>query len=103
MKTTNWPIEAGQLVAVLPESIDEAPWLGRVKEVKGSNLLIVWMEGSYNSSWRCAKIRKGRKSVEWNDTIPSKTVILSGFTLNKDNRLEKSVVELIKESYSSYF
>ena len=86
-------------MAVLTETLAEAPWLARVEEVKENDLLIVWMEGSYNKSWKPATIRKGRRIVEWNDTVPIHTVILSGFTLNANNRLAKDVIRLIKESY----
>ena len=90
-------------MTVLTETLAEAPWLARVEEVKENDLLIVWMEGTYNKSWKPATIHKGIRIVEWNDTVPIHTVILSGFTLNANNRLAKDVIRLIKESYSSYF
>ena len=91
-------------MAVLTETLAEAPWLARVEEVKENDLLIVWMEGSYNKSWKPATIiRKGRRIVEWNDTVPIHTVILSGFTLNANNRLAKDVIRLIKELFLIIF
>ena len=102
-RPTEHPVEAGQLVAVLTESLSDAPWLGKVKEVYESNYKIVWMEGTYDSVWRQAAIKKGKKHIPWVDTIARETVILSGIKLNKDNKLSSNVVELLKETYSSYF
>ena len=96
----------GQLVAVLTERLEDSPWLGKIKEVKldgTGSLRIVWLEGTYSSKWRAAKIKKGRKMVDWEDTIKAETVILSRFSLGKDNRLAKETVKLLKELYISYF
>ena len=41
--------------------------------------------------------------VDWEDTIKAETVILSRFSLGKDNRLAKETVKLLKELYVSYF
>jgi len=38
--------------------------------------------------------RAGRKTVDWEDTIKAETVILSRFSLGKDNRLAKETVKL---------
>jgi hypothetical protein len=45
-------VKADQLVAVLAESLDDTPWLGQVKEVKGSSLKIV-------CGWRVPMKQKG--------------------------------------------
>ena len=93
----------GQLVAVLTETLKEAPWLGKVERIEGKNLSIVWIEGSYNSSWKPATICKRKKIVEWRDTVPVETVILSDITLTENNELTKDSVRLIKDTYSTYF
>ena len=93
----------GQLVAVLTETLEEAPWLGKVERIDGGNLSIVWMEGSYTSSWKPATIRKQKKIVEWRDTVPVETVILSDITLTENDELTKDSVRLIKDTYSTYF
>ena len=66
-------------------------------------------------AWQAAKIKKGRKMVDWEDTIKAETVIFFlffyffpfffffRFSLGKDNRLVKETVKLLKELYVSYF
>ena len=81
----------------------EVPWLGKVDGVEGGNLLIVWMEGSYSSSWKPATIHQRKKFGELRDTVPVETVILSGITLTENNRLTKDSVRLIKDTCSPYF
>ena len=61
------------------------------------------MEGSYNTSWKAATIRKRKNTVQWRDTVSAETVILSGISLTENNELTKDVVALIKDTYSSYF
>jgi len=98
--------QEGQLVAVLTERLEDSPWLGKIKRVKldgTDSLRIVWLEGTYSSKWRAAKIKKRRKMVDWEDTIKAETIILSRFTLGKDSKLAKETVKLLKELYISYF
>ena len=93
----------GQLVAVLTETLEEAPWLGKVERIEGGTISIVWMEGSYTSSWKPATICKRKKIVEWRDTVSVETVILSDITLTESSELTKDSVRLIKETYRTYF
>ena len=60
IKTT----KEGDIVAILTETLEEAPWLAQVTKVEGRNLSIIWMEGSYTSSWKVATVRQGSKTVD---------------------------------------
>ena len=50
-------------------------------------LEVVWMDGGWNKQWKELKIRKGRKLVEWKNTISKNTVILYAIELTKSSRL----------------
>ena len=58
------------------------------------------MDGGWNKQWKELKIRKGRKLVEWKDTISKDTVILCAIELTKSSRLKAATVEYLKEEYS---
>ena len=94
--------QPNQLVAVLTQRLEYSPWIGQIHEVcvedDSCYLKIVWLEGSYKSKWRPSKVKQGRKLVDLEDTINAETIILSRFTLGKDNKLAKDTVKLIKES-----
>ena len=45
-------------MAILTESLEDAPWLGQVEKAQGGDLSILWMEGSYSSAWKVATIQK---------------------------------------------
>ena len=46
------------------------------------------------------KIRRGRKLVDWKDTISKNTVIFYAIELTKTNRFKAATVEYLKEQYS---
>ena len=96
-------MKVDQLVAVLTltKSLDETPWLGQVKKVKGSTLKLC-LEGDYETEWRPA-IVKGGRTLRSVDTVATETVILGGFKLTKQNKPTPNVTKLLKTSYSSYF
>ena len=77
------------------ENIEEAPWLGQVEKAQGGDLSILWMEGSYTSTWKVTTIRKGKKIFKWRDTVSIKTVILNGIRLTENNELTKELVALL--------
>ena len=61
---TNVPQE-GDIVAILTETLAEAPWLAQVTKVEGRNLSIIWMEGSY-TSWEGGYIPYAKEVKLWN-------------------------------------
>lgn len=99
---TNVPKE-GDIVAILTETLEEAPWLAQVTKTEGRNLSIIWMEGSYTSSWKVATVRQGKRTVEWRDRVSVNTVVLSGISLTVNNKLTTDLVSEIKYTYSTYF
>ena len=40
-------LKVGQLVALQTESLEEAPWIGKVKAIDTGNVELIWLEGSY--------------------------------------------------------
>ena len=95
-------IQEGSMVALLTETLD-APWLARVKKVESETVRLVWLEGGYNSKWKIARTKVGRRMVDWEDTVSRSCVILSGFRLNKSSKLDVNTVRLIQDTYASYF
>ena len=91
------------MVALLTEKEDEAPWLGRIKEVTSDTVRLVWLDGGYTTKWKTARTKVGRKMVDWEDTVSKKSIILSGFKLNENSKLDINTVRLIKDTYASYF
>ena len=71
------------MVALLTETPEEAPWLGRVKKVEGDTIRLVWLEGDYTTKWKTARMKVGRRMVDWEDKVIRRSIILSGFRLNK--------------------
>ena len=90
-----------EIVALLTETLEGAPWLGQVESVEGEELTILWMEGSYSSPWKVATICKGSKTLPWRDMVSVNTIILIYLTENSE--LTDDIVVLIKDTYSSYF
>ena len=96
-------IQEGSVVALLTETPDEAPWLARVKKVDRDTVRLVWLEGGYNTKWKTARIKVGRRMVDWEDTVSRTCIILSGFTFNKSSKLHTNTARLIQDTYASYF
>ena len=57
------------------------------------------MAGGWTKAWRDLKIRKGRKMIDWIDTISKDTVLLYDIELTKTNRLKATTVNFFKEQY----
>ena len=93
-------INKGQLVALNVENCHLRPLIAKVLEVNMETIDIVWLEGSYNKSWKVAKKRERRTLVDWVDTVPKSSVILFDFQLTKTNRLRKATIEHLKEEYT---
>ena len=94
-------LKEGDIVAILTETLEEAPWLAQVTKVEGRNLSIIWMEGSYTSLWKVATVRQGSKTLEWRDRVSVKTVVLSGISLTENKKLTTDLVSEIKDTYST--
>ena len=41
-------IQEGSMVALLTETLDNAPWLARVQKVESETVRLVWLEEGYN-------------------------------------------------------
>ena len=96
-------VQEGSVVALLTEAPDEAPWLARVKKVEEDTVRLVWLEGGYNTKWKTARTKVGKRMVDWEDTVSRRCIILSGFRLNKSSKLNIKTVKLIQDTYASYF
>ena len=96
-------IQEGSVVALFTEIPEETPCLARVKKVDGNTVRLVWLEGSYTTKWKTARMKVGRRMVDWEHTANKSCIILSGFRLNKSSKLDINIVKLIKDTYASYF
>ena len=96
-------IQEGSIVALLTETLDEAPWLAKIKRVDEDTVTLVWLEGDYSKKWKTARVKVGRRAVDWEDRISKTSILLSGLKLNKSSKLGKDTVRLIQDTYSSYF
>ena len=60
----------GELVTVLTENEEDAPWIARVTDTCDDDRVeLVWMEGSYAGQWKVATVKIGRRHIEWKDKI----------------------------------
>ena len=91
------------MVALLTETPEEAPWLASVKKVEGDTIRLIWLEGSYTTKWKTARIKVGRKIVDWEDAASRSSIILSGFRLTKNSKPDSSTVKLIQDTYATHF
>ena len=48
---------------------------------------LVWLEGGYTTKWKTARMKVGRRMVDWVDTVRRST-IFSGLILNKNSKLD---------------
>ena len=93
-------LQSGHLVAVLTESLQDAPWIAQVTEIEGDKVSVVWMEGDYNQQWKVAKHSVKGKLVEWRDVVEKHTIILYAFQLTKASKLRKTTVNALKSLYN---
>ena len=66
-------LSKGDLVTVICETCEVEPTIGRVEEITGTDVEIVWLEGGYERSWKAAKHRDPKnksRMVKWRDTVP---------------------------------
>ena len=91
------------MAALLTETPEEAPWLARVKKVEGDIVRLVWLEGGYTTKWKTARMKVGRRMVDWEDTASRGSIILSGFSLNRHSKLDTNTVKLIQDTYAAHF
>lgn len=96
-------VAVGDLIAVQTEVEADAPWIAKVVDVFDHEVGIVWMEGSYSSQWKVAKVKNGKKVVDWKDKVSRESIVLCGFDFTPSSRLKKKTVKELKELYSQYF
>ena len=93
-------LSAGQLVAVHCEQTTTQPSIGMCLQVDDNNVTVSWMKGNYSTRWTPWKVRKGRKNVDWIDTIPTSSIMLYDFTLTPTGHLRKTTIEHLQSAYS---
>lgn len=74
-------LKVGHLIALRTETEEEAPWIGKVTAVNTDDVRLVWLEGTYTGKWKVAKVRSGRKMIEWHDSVQRTCIMLYGFEL----------------------
>lgn len=95
-------LEEGHLVAVFNEDKQSEPWIGRVKAVKQGQVDLVWYSGDYNKLWKPAKIpdpNNKQKRIEWEDTVPTNTILLYAFEFTSTGHLRKNTITHLKSRY----
>ena len=60
---------------------------------------LVWLEGGYTTKWKAARMKVGRRIVDWEDTVSGRCIILSGF--NMGSKLDINSRKLIQDTYAS--
>ena len=96
-------LKIDDMVAVHCENYAREPVIGLCTQVLDTTIDVVWMEGTYTSSWKHWKVRdekNKRKVVNWTDQIPKMSVILFGFTLTTTKHLRKTTIERLKAQYA---
>ena len=90
------------MIAVQTEVEADAPGIAKVVDVYDHEVGIVWMEGSYSSQWKVAKVKNGKKVMDWNDSFKRiNRLVWIEFTALL--RLKRKTVKELKELYSDYF
>ena len=96
-------LSVDDLVAVYCENYAREPVIGRCLKIFEDSIHVVWLEGSYSSTWKTWKVRdekNRRKIIDWTDDIPKLSVILFGFTLTATEHLRKKTIDQLKLEYS---
>ena len=96
-------LKEGHLVAVTCENCDLEPLIARVTNLHGSEIDVVWLEGSYSKPWHIARQRdpaNRRKMVDWTDTLPRESILLFAFELTSSKHLRKPTISHLKNTYS---
>ena len=45
---------------------------------------IMWMDGSYDSTWKVANARVGRRKIDWTDEVPQASIMMYDLSLSLD-------------------
>ena len=69
------------MIAVQTEVEVDAPGIAKVVDVYDHEVGIVWIEGSYSSQWKVAKVKNGKKVMDWNDKVSRESIVLCGLNL----------------------
>ena len=95
----NIRLHCGMLVACyLAQYDDEEPQLGEVLSLKGQNMVIQWMIGSYTKPWKVYKQKIGKELVPWTEEVPTSAVILS-VQLSPDGMLDQGQRSKLIDAY----
>lgn len=95
-------LSTGQLVAVHCENCDKEPLLGKVRDISGDDIHIVWLDGEYSKQWKISKQRdptNRKKLIDWTDTIPRSSIILFDFELTAAKHLRKTTIQHLRKVY----
>ena len=80
------------------------PSIGRVKEIKGSQIEVAWLKGAYNKDWQPWMVedpQDKRKKVPWTDWVSRNSILLFDFHLTKTQHLKKETVTCLKTMYDN--
>ena len=94
-------LREGHLVAINVAETNKQPSIAKCTKINGGWVDIIWMRGSYTSCWKPWTIRKGKKMVEWEDSIPIESIFLYDFDLTPNGHLRKQTINHIKSTYTS--
>lgn len=94
-------ITVDMLVALVSDRYVERPMIARVKEVRGEILVVVWLVGSWTTSWSVCKKREGRGYVEWIEEVSKESVVLFDFALTSSGKLRSTTTRELKEVYDA--
>jgi hypothetical protein len=86
-------------VALNMSEYKEKPQIGNVKSVSENTLEIEWYNGSWTTTWKVHKIRKGRELVVWKEEVPKSSVVLFDFSLTPNNKLREATRKELKRVY----
>lgn len=95
-------LEVGHLVALLGEDVNNKPLIGKCIRIMEEEIEVVWLDGSYTTSWRPSKRPdpQTRKSIDWTDVVLKSSIILYDFCLTAAGHLRKATIRHLKEAYS---
>ena len=94
-------IQVGKLVAVLLQNWPKTPVIGKVEDIVDEMFQIENWKGTYTSKWAPQKLydRKTKQYTRWLQWLPKACVILVGFELNSDSKLQPQTKRFLREQY----
>ena len=85
----------------IPKYKDEEPQIGKIISFpndQSTDIEVEWMVGTYTECWVVWRKRQGKGYITWKETVPV-DAILFPITLNENGRLNKTLVQKLKNAY----